>query len=66
MIGRLEHLSSKDGLRELGLFSREKRRLWEHLRAPSSTLRKLGTDFVAGCAGIGQGRMLNWKGIDLD
>ena len=31
MIGELEYLSYRDRLRELGLFSMEKRRIWENL-----------------------------------
>jgi len=33
MIKGMEHLSCQDRLRELGLFTSEKRRLWEDLRA---------------------------------
>ena len=37
MITELEHLPYRDRLRELGLFSLQKRRLWEDLIAAFST-----------------------------
>jgi len=37
MITELEHLPYRDRLRELGLFSLQKRRLWEDLTAAFST-----------------------------
>ena len=59
IIRALEYLSYKDRLRELGLFSLERRRLWGDLRAAFQYLkgpaRELERDFSQGCTVIGQG-----------
>ena len=71
MIRGLENLSNKERLRELGLFSLKKRRLWGDLIAAFQCLkgayRKAG-EGVFRKAGSNRTRemILNWKRVDLD
>ncbi|KAK4826541.1 hypothetical protein QYF61_010061 [Mycteria americana] len=71
MIRELEHLSYEDRLRELGLFSLEKRRLWGDLVAAFQYLKgaykKAGEGlFTRACSDRTRGNGFKLKEVDLD
>ena len=63
MIQGMEHLSYENRLRELGLFSLEKRRLQGDLRVAFQCLKRVCkkevADPIAGPVAIGQGEMVS-------
>ena len=71
MIRGLEHLPYEDRLRELGLFSLEKRRLWGHLTATFQYLKgayrkDVQELFITEYSDMTKIRVLNPKRVDLD
>ena len=64
----MEHLSYKDRLRELGLFSLEKRRVQGDPRAAFQFLQgsyEKGTDSLEGSVVIGQGKWFQTKAGEI-
>ena len=65
MIQGMEHFPSEDSLREMGLLSLEKKRLWGDLRVAFHNIKKglweirKGTDSSAGSVVIGQGEVVS-------